>query len=115
MSGKIVVLRFREENRDIFNAIRSGEKTVETRAATVKYRGITAGDAVKFVCGQDAFEKRVKTAMIFKTVADMLKTYTVTQINPMVADAAALEKLYYTFPGYREKLQEFGLIALELE
>lgn len=108
-------LRFRAINRDTFDAIRRGSKKVETRAATVRYRDIEGGDAVVFVCGKDKFERRVKRAMIFKTITAMLKAYRVSDIAPKLSTAEELRAKYYTFPGYSEKIKKFGLIALELE
>ncbi len=111
---KTHTLRFRAVNRDIFQAIRGGKKKVETRAATVKYRGIKAGDAVVFVCGKDKFQKQVKRATMFKTVGAMLKKYTVRDINLKCATTKELRDLYFSFPGYKEKIEKFGLIALEI-
>lgn len=42
-------LRFREVNRDIFEAIQDGSKKVETRAATVRYQKIKKGDYVMLI------------------------------------------------------------------
>lgn len=108
-------LRFRAINRDTFHAIRAGMKKVETRAATVKYAGIKTGDIITFSCGKDKFQRRVKRATKFKTIAAMLKTYNVRDINPNYSTAKELRAKYNTFPGYREKIKKFGLIALELK
>lgn len=75
-------LRFRAVNRDTFRAIRMGTKKVETRAATVKYADIRAGDLITFVCGREKFERRVKRATLFKTIAAMLRKYKVADIAP---------------------------------
>lgn len=107
-------LRFRAINRDTFQAIRDGRKKVETRAATVRYRDIKVGDVIAFVCGKEKFERRVRTATKFKTVAAMLKTYAAQDISPNYSTAKELRAKYNTFPGYREKIKKFGLIALEL-
>ncbi len=52
----MIVFRFRTINKDIFEAIKSGKKKVETRAATEKYRNIKAGDTVKLVCENEQKE-----------------------------------------------------------
>lgn len=109
------ILRFRAVNQDIFDAIKTGKKKVETRAATEKYRRIVAGDKIILICGENKLEKRIRKAQIFKTIAVLLKKYSVKSINPAVESAEELRKLYYSFPGYREKLKKFGLIALELK
>lgn len=107
-------LRFREVNRDIFDAIRSGRKTIETRAATVRYQKIKKGDRVILVCGKDLFEKKVIDVAIFKSIDALLKKYKVRQINPNVKTEEDLRELYYSFPGYREKIKKHGLVAIEL-
>lgn len=107
-------LRFRAINRDTFQAIRDGRKKVETRAATVKYRNIAAGDVITFVCGREKFERRVKRATAFKTIAAMLRTYDVSDISPNYPTAKELRAKYNTFPGYREKIKRFGVIAIRL-
>jgi len=108
-------LRCREADRAIFDAVRSGRKTVETRAATARYRGIANGDRVAFVCGRDRFVKRVKKARLFRSLPALLRRYRVRDVNPDVRTAAELKAMYESFSGYKEKIKKFGLIALELE
>lgn len=109
------VLKFRTANRDIFEAILSGTKKIETRAATQRYRKIKAGDKVELVCGKDRFEKRVKEVELFKSVSGMLRKHKVQEINPSVSSKEELEKIYYSFPKYREKIAKYGLIALRVK
>ncbi|MEK9152290.1 MAG: hypothetical protein AAB692_02895 [Patescibacteria group bacterium] len=108
------VFRFREENRDIFEMIRSGKKRIETRAASPKYIDIQAGDQAVLVCGPDRFLKRIRAVRHFRTVAAMLKVYGVRKISPRIASAAALHKVYAGFPGYKEKIRAHGILAFEL-
>lgn len=105
-------LRFRAVDRVTFDDIRDGRKRVETRAATVKYKNIASGDVVIFVCEQDRFERHVATADHFASVDDMLKTFSVADINTRATDRDALLRMYHGFPGYEEKIKEHGLIAL---
>jgi ASC-1-like (ASCH) protein len=109
-----ITLRFRSVNKKIFDAIRAGKKKVETRAATVRYRKIKKGDTLIFSCGKLRFEKKVKNAKVYKNIPALLKKYSFKTINPFVKSASELEKMYYSFPGYREKIKKFGIIALEL-
>jgi len=111
MDNKSVRLRFREVNRDIFDAIRDGRKKVETRAATVRYQKAKKGDRVILVCGKDIFEKHIAGVYIFKSIDDLLQKYKVREINPNVETEEELRKLYYSFPGYREKIKKHGLVA----
>lgn len=108
-------LRFRAENKDIFNAVVTGKKKIETRAATERYNSISTGDVVVLVCGPKKIEKKVRLAKIYKTIGALLKKYSPRQINPMCATAKETRDMYYSFPGYKEKIKKFGIIALELK
>lgn len=113
--SKVYKLRFRSVNSDIFNAIKAGRKPVETRAATVRYKNIKAGDTLIFRCGKNTFKKQAKKVRIFKTIDTMLKKYKVKEINPTLTTAHELKTRYYSFPKYREKIRKHGLIAIELK
>ena len=111
---KKYVLRFRAVNRDIFDAIRNDKKKVETRAGSPKFFNIEAGDMLVFVCGKDRFEKKVKKARKFKDIKSLLKIYKPQDIHPKTTNLKESEKMYYSFPGYKEKIRKYGLVALEL-
>lgn len=115
MKNKIYILRFRAVNRDIFEAIKSGKKKIETRAATERYRKIGQGDKVCLVCGREKFIKQVVAARVSKSIPALLKKYQPSQINPKIKTEAGLRKMCYSFPGYREKIKKLGLIAFELK
>ena len=107
------ILRFRQTDRGIFDDIHSGKKRVETRAATVKYKNIKPGDVVVFVCGEDKFEKIVKSVRVFKDIKSLLKSHKVREIAPQLVAEGDLIKMYHSLPGYEEKILKFGLIALK--
>ncbi len=107
-------LRFRAVDRATFDDIRDGRKRVETRAATVKYRDIAAGDAVTFVCGADRFDRTVATVAHFASVDELLRTHAVKDISQAVETPEQLKKMYAGFPGYVEKIAAFGIVAITL-
>ncbi len=111
---KTIRVRFRKENKDIFDAIRIGSKKVETRAGTVRYQNIKAGDEILFVCGEDQFYKKVRKVKTFRSIGGLLIQYKPKEIHPEMKSADALGKLYKSFPGYTKKIKKFGLIAFEL-
>lgn len=117
MNNKIkkVILRFRVIDRDNFNEIKNGLKTVETRAATIRYRNINKGDIVIIVCGKQRIIKQVKRVRHFKTIESMLKNISLKKIMPSVKSVVDAYKIYYSYPSYKEKIKEFGLVALELK
>lgn len=108
------MLKFRAVNKDIFLDIKSSKKTVETRAATQKYRGIKAGDMLILSCGKKKFEIRVKKTKIFPSIKSLIKTYPIKRIMPQISTEKELRNTYYNYPNYKEKIKKFGLIALEL-
>lgn len=113
MSGKYT-LRFRAVDKEIFDAIRSGKKKVETRAATGRYRDIEAKDTLVLVCGKEKFEKRVKSATIYTSITALVKRYKPGIIVPGLKTRQELEAVYYSFSSYKEKIKKFGIIALQL-
>lgn len=111
---KRYILRFRKVDRDIFEQIKKGEKTIETRAATTRYKNIAAGDILVFVWDNSRLEKVVKKATTFKSVPEMLGRYDIKSIMPDLSTIEEALKQYKSFPGYEEKIKKFGIIALEL-
>lgn len=111
--ARTYTLRFRAVDRDIFDAIRSGKKNVETRAATPKYAHMKKGEMLRFVCGAKKFEKRITRVAKFRTITGLLRHYKPEQINPKAHSKKEIEAMYVGFPGYREKLKKHGLVAFE--
>ena len=107
-------LRFRAVNKDIFLDIKNGRKTVETRAATEKYRIIKAGDTLILVCGKEKLNKKIKKVKIFKTIKTLIRVYPLKKIMPDLSSVEEWQKELYTYPHYKEKIKKFGLIAFEL-
>jgi len=115
MENKKVTIRFRAVNRDIFLAIKNGTKKIETRAAMKKYQKIQKGDVLVFVCGKNKFKKQIKSTEHFHSVRSLVKKYKPNAINPNAHSEKELSEMYDKFPGYREKIKEFGIIAWELK
>lgn len=107
-------LRFRSVDRDNFNEIKNGVKTVGTRAASTRYGDIQKGDELVIVCGKERITKKVKRVRHFKSIGSMFKAISLKKIMPWVKSIAEARKIYYSYPGYKEKIEKFGLVALEL-
>ncbi len=114
VSPKSYTLRFAAANVDTWNYIKNGQKKVETRAASVKYLPIKAGDTLVLSCKGKKFTKVVKKVTHFKSIRALLKTYKPDLINPGVKTLAEMEKIYYSYTGYKEKIAEVGLLAFLL-
>ncbi len=109
------VVSFRAENKDIFEVIKSGLKTIETRAGGGKYEGIKDGDYLIFSCEGKKFEREIIKVAKFKTISALVKRYPVKSINPMVKNVLELTKMYESFPGYKERIKQDGILAFELK
>ena len=110
-----ITLRFSAVDKDDFKEIKDGLKTVETRAATTRYKDIQKGDILVMVCGKQKIIKQTKRVRHFKTIESMLKAIPLKKIMPSIKSVADARKVYYGYQGYKEKIKEFGLMALELE
>jgi ASC-1-like (ASCH) protein len=115
MENKKRVFFIAKSQKGVFDAIKSGAKTVETRAATVRNSLAQGGDTAVFICNKERVEKRIRAVRKCSSVAALLKVYPVSSINPSMKEKKELEEMYDSFPGYAEKIKEFGIIALELE
>ncbi len=107
-----MTLRFRAGDRKIFDAVRSGKKKTETRAGTLRYRNVKIGDSLTFMCGGKKFQKKVKKAEYFKTIAGLLKKHKPREINLFVSSEAELREMYRGF--YKEKIKKHGIVAWTL-
>lgn len=108
-------LVIREVDRQIFDQIKSGKKDVETRAAIEKYQKVRAGDVLVFVCGQDRLERKVTRVSHFKDIDSLVSQYDLERIMPAAATLEKAKAIWYSFPNYKAKIKQFGLIAFELK
>jgi ASC-1-like (ASCH) protein len=113
--AKVHRLRFAAKNKQTWDFIVSGKKKIETRAGTVKYQRVQKGDTLLLCCGKNHLEKKVKNVKHFKTISALIKVYKPAIINPGTTTLKEMEAMYYSYPGYKEKIKEFGILAFELE
>lgn len=93
------VLRFRAKDKRNFLELKAGLKSIETRAATERYRKIAKGDVLAIVCGKNRIEKKVKRVRIFASIDAMFKKIPYRKIMPAVESKAAAKKVYAGYPG----------------
>lgn len=106
---------FNKINKEIFKAIQNGTKKVETRAATIKYHTMKPGEKVSFSCDGEVFEKEISKVTHFDSIESLLKKYKPQDINPHIRTKEELEKMYHSFPGYKEKIEKEGIVAMEFQ
>lgn len=109
------VARFRQVDKKLFEDIKTGRKTVETRAATVRYQNYIRGDQIKFVCGQESVTKKISAVSHFPTIVSLFKKISLSAVMPEAKTVAEATKIYYRFSSYKEKITKFGLVAFFLE
>jgi len=88
---------------------------VETRAATDKFRRIRKGDTLVFVCGNEELEKKADTVEIYPAIDKMAQAVGVKPVMPFADSLAEMKRVYHSFPNYREKIRENGLVVVWLE
>ena len=108
-------LRFRLVDKDNFDEVKDGLKRIETRAATVKYQPVAAGDTLTFVCGQERLVKRVARRYHWPSVDAMVREIDLKKVMPAVSSVEEMKRIYASYPGYTEKIREHGLLGFELE
>ena len=111
---KTWTLRFRVVDKKNFDALRSGIKSVETRAATEKYRQILPGDSLVITCDGEEMKKRVNSVAVYPSIEDMFKYIPMSTVMPEARTLEEAKKEYYSYAGYEEKIAEHGLIAFEI-
>jgi|SRR3989344_6972119 len=110
---KNYTLKFRQIDKQGFDDIKSGIKSVETRANTVKYQSIKVGDTLTFVCEGDKFSKTVAKVYHWSDIDEMVKEIPFKKIMPNIESVDAMKKAYYSYPDYEQKIKDFGIIGFE--
>ncbi len=109
------ILKIRGVDKIVFDCIKNNQKIIETRAATKKYRNIKIGDILVFACADNKLEKTVKKIEIYRNINEMVKVINFKDIMPFLNSVEEMEKVCFSFPNYKEKIKQFGIIAFTLE
>jgi ASC-1-like (ASCH) protein len=107
-------LVFREVDRARFDEVQSGQKTIETRAATEKYKAIKVGDEITFACGSDTFTKKVAKIYHWPSIEAMLAEVPLSRVMPDLQTIEQVQERYASYPGYEEKIKDLGILGLLL-
>lgn len=107
-------LPFRATDKQMFDDIKSGLKPIETRAGTIAYQKIQGGDTLTFTCGKERLVKSVKEVRHYDSLDEMFKELDLKDIMPRVDSVEEAKKIYYSFTGYKERLEKDGVLAFML-
>lgn len=105
------VLKFRASDKAEFMTILDGRKTVESRAATPKYRKVAVGDELVIRCGKDTITKVVKRVEIYPSIDELVAAVGLRNVMPLVENIEQAKQEWYSYPGYRDKIAQHGLVA----
>lgn len=108
-------LAFREIDRDKFNEIAEGRKTIETRAATVKYQRYGKATRLRLYVATIVLLKVVTKVEHFTSLDQMFVSLPLSNISPNAKDESEARSIYYEFPGHKEKIEAEGILAFTLE
>lgn len=107
-------LRIRTADRQVFDDLQSGRKTIETRAATPKYQKLVAGDTLTFVCREERLVMTVKETLHWKSVESMARAIGWQKVMPHASSLKEVKETYASYPGYTEKIREHGIAGFRL-
>jgi ASC-1-like (ASCH) protein len=97
--------------------IQSSLKTIEGRVNRSKYSKIKEGDQIDFISVEKPERNlscSVKTVYLFKTFKEMLENLGFENCIPGVSKLDEAEKIYLSFPNYKEDEKKFGVIAFKI-
>lgn len=112
-----------ETPNDIFNAVKYGRKTIETRPRNKEssrgYSNIKVGDTLILRSNEtgEEIEKTVTFVHNYDSVDEMAENESVEKIFPGVKTKKELVDVFGTFKKkwgrrYAEKLEKFGIVAI---
>lgn len=96
------------------NMIRSGSKTVEGRINSGMFARVKPGDLIRFWARQDEVHVVVESIYQYGSWRAMLEGEGVQTCLPNIRALEEGVRLYNNLPGYREKAERFGVLALRI-
>ena len=112
---KTWTLRLRATDKSIFNEIKSGTKSIETRAGTIRYQPIEVGDTLVFVCGSNRCTKKIVKKFHWTSIDAMVRNIGFKKVMPSVNSVKEMKNAYVSYPDYKKKIKKYGLLGFELK
>lgn len=69
------------------------------------------GDVLVIKCGDQSIEKEVKKVENFASVDELIQSAGLAAVMPLAKDVESAKKVWYSFPGYKAKIDQYGLVA----
>lgn len=119
------LLRFASYKKrdDIFNSVKTGAKTIETRPFNPEnkrnYSQVEPGDVLVFYSldSKESFERMATFTHVYPSVKDMAKNEPVDKIFPGIVTPQKLISVYEDLKSkwgksYAQKLEKYGIVAI---
>ena len=115
-----------KKKNDIFDAVKNGEKTIETRPINLEakrnYSQVKVGDVLRMVSldTKEEMEKVVTFVHPYKSVSDLAKNEPVGKIIPGVKTSKELVDIFEELKkkwgkSYSNKLEKYDIVAIGFE
>lgn len=100
-----------------FNAMKAGLKTVEARINSLKFKDLHSGDQISFTCNvtHEVILCRVQEIIVYVSFFEMIQEQGLQNMLPDVATIAQGVAIYESFPGYKEKVKNNGVLAIKIK
>jgi len=98
--------------------IQSGQKTVEGRVATPRFKSIHPGDHIQFFSSEDKnYSLLCKVLSIgrYESFRQMLEKEGLEKCLPGVQTLEKGEEIYHQFPNYKANAKRYGVRAIRIE
>ena len=101
-------------NKQYFDAIKAGIKTVEGRLNKPKFHTLKPGDPLTFTCKEtgEVLSCTVTTLHTYPTFETMLQSEGLTNMLPWAKNIQEGVAVYESFPGFKEEVKEVGALAI---
>lgn len=113
---------------NVYYDLLEGSKEVETRSPDPSkpekdYGKIVEGDSLIFHLVNDSFKRVSESEKLafkagnirkYNSIEEMLETENIKSILPDVHSKEEALEIYYSFPGYKERIAKYGIIAIDL-
>lgn len=102
-------------DRAPFNAVKSGEKTVELRLYDEKRRAVSVGDEIEFTCtdGGEKLSAKVCALHVFKDFKELFEALPASDIGYKGREESADYRDMYAYYT-KEKIAEHGVVGIRL-
>lgn len=95
--------------------LKSGKKTVEGRIASGMFSKVFAGTKIRFFNQADSVLCTVTKVTKYASFIEMLQGEGVEKCLPGTFSVEAGARIYDAIPGYRERAEQNGVVALQLQ